>query len=97
MKRSVLLMVAGILVITGCSSTPELKVNVLLMKDDPPQNCKMVGDVQAEGDDMNEAKRNLRINAVEQGGNYVRLDALDMSSGDAIASGSAFNCPLQLQ
>ncbi len=89
-------MVAGILVITGCSSTPEVKVNVLLMKDDPFQNCKMVGDVQAEGDDMNEAKRNLRINAVEQGGNYVRLDALDMSSGDAIASGAAFNCPLQL-
>lgn len=97
MKRSVLLMVAGILVISGCSSTPEMKVNVLLMKDDPPQNCQTVGDVQAEGDDMNEAKRNLRLNAVEQGGNYVRLDALDMSSGDAVASGAAFNCPLQLK
>ena len=67
------------------------------MKNDPPQNCRMVGDVQAEGDDMNEAKHNLRLNAVEHGGNYIRLDALDMSGGDAVASGAAFNCPIQLQ
>jgi len=54
--------------------------------------CQMVGDVQAEGDDMNEAKQNLRLKADEKGGNYVRLDALDISGGDAIAAGAAFNC-----
>ena len=86
------LMIAGALVISGCGSTPEKKINVQLMKNDPPMGCQMVGDVQAKGDDMNEAKQNLRLKADEQGGNYVRLDALNMSGGDAIAAGAAFNC-----
>ena len=86
------LIVFGVLVISGCGSTPEKKIDVRLMKSDPPRGCQMVGDVQAEGDDMNEAKQNLRLKADEQGGNYVRLDALDMSGGDAIAAGAAFKC-----
>ncbi len=92
MKRWVLMMVAGALMVTGCGSTPEKKINVQLMKSDPPMGCQMVGDVQAEGDDMNEAKQNLRLKADERGGNYVRLDALDISGGDAIAAGAAFRC-----
>ncbi len=90
--RLMFLMVAGALVVSGCGSTPEKKINVQLMKSDPPMGCQMVGDVQAEGDDMNEAKYNLRLKADELGGNYVRLDALDMSGGDAIAAGAAFKC-----
>ena len=86
------MMVVGALVISGCGSTPEKKINVQLMKNDPPRDCQMVGDVQAKGDDMNEAKNELRLKADELGGNYVRLDALDMSGGDAIAAGAAFNC-----
>jgi hypothetical protein len=92
MKRLIFLMVAGALVVSGCGSAPEKKINVELMKSDPPMGCQMVGDVQAKGDDMNEAKNELRLKAEEQGGNYVRLDALDMSGGDAIAAGAAFNC-----
>ncbi len=92
MKRLVFLMVAGAVMVSGCGSTPDKKINVQLMKSDPPMGCQMVGDVQAEGDDMNEAKYNLRLKADEQGGNYVRLDALDMSGGDAIAAGAAFRC-----
>ena len=92
MKRLVLLMIAGALAVSGCGSTPEKKVNVQLMKSDPPMGCRMVGDVQSKGDDMNEAKNVLRHKAAEKGGNYVRLDALDMSGGDAIAAGAAFNC-----
>jgi hypothetical protein len=92
MKRLIFLMVAGALVVSGCGSAPEKKINVQLMKSDPPMGCQMVGDVQAKGDDMNEAKNELRLKADEQGGNYVRLDALDMSGGDAIAAGAAFKC-----
>lgn len=92
MKRLVLLMVAGALVVSGCGSTPEKMIDVKLMKSDPPMGCQMVGDVQAKGDDMNEAKHELRSMTAEKGGNYVRLDALDMSGGDAIAAGAAFNC-----
>ena len=90
--RLILLIVSGALMISGCGSTPGKKLNVQLMKSDPPMGCQMVGDVQAEGDDMNEAKQNLRLKANERGGNYVRLDALDISGGDAIAAGAAFNC-----
>jgi len=92
MKRFIFLMVAGALVVSGCGSTPEKKIDVQLMKNDPPMGCQMVGDVQAKGDDMNEAKNELRSMAAEKGGNYVRLDALDMSGGDAIAAGAAFKC-----
>ena len=90
--RLISLVVVGVLVVSGCSSTPEKAINVQLMKNDPPMGCQMVGDVQAEGDDMNEAKQNLRIKTDEQGGNYVRLDALEISGGDARAAGAAFNC-----
>jgi hypothetical protein len=90
--RLMLLIVAGALMISGCGSTPDKKLDVQLMKSDPPMGCEMVGDVQAEGDDMNEAKQNLRLKADERGGNYIRLDALDISGGDAIAAGAAFNC-----
>ncbi len=93
MRRLIFLVVAGTLVVSGCGSTPEKKINVQLMKSDPPMGCKMVGDVQAKGDDMNEAKDILRRRADEKGGNYLRLDALDMSGGDAIAAGAAFHCP----
>jgi len=92
MKRLIFLMVTGALVVSGCGSTPEKMINVQLMKNDPPMGCQMVGDVQSKGDDMNEAKRELRSMAAEKGGNYVRLDALDMSGGDAIAAGAAFKC-----
>lgn len=90
--RNIVLIIAGALVISGCGSTPEKKIHVQLMKSDPPAGCQMMGDVQAEGEDMNEAKQNLRIKTDEQGGNYVRLDALDMSGSDAIAAGAAFHC-----
>lgn len=92
MRRLLFLVVTGTLMVSGCGSTPEKKIDVQLMKSDPPMGCKMVGDVQAKGDDMNEAKDNLRRKADEKGGNYVRLDALNMAGGDAIAAGSAFNC-----
>jgi len=92
MKRLIFLMVAGVLVISGCGFTPAKKINVQLMKSDPPMGCQMVGDIQSKGDDMNEAKSELRLKADQLGGNYVRLDALDMSGGDAIAAGAAFKC-----
>ena len=92
MKRWMFLMVAGALVVSGCGSSPAKMIHIKLMKSDPPADCQMLGDVQAEGDDMNEAKNELRLKADELGGNYVRLDALDMSGGDAIAAGAAFNC-----
>ena len=93
MKRLVFLMVAGAVMVSGCGSTPEKKeINVQLMKSDPPMGCQMVGDIQSKGDDMNEAKANLRQQAADKGGNYVRLDALNMAGGDAIAAGAAFNC-----
>ena len=92
MKRLVFLMVAGAVMVSGCGSTPEKKIDVQLMKNDPPMGCQMVGDVQSKGDDMNEAKFNLRQKAADKGGNYVRLDALNMAGGDAIAAGAAFNC-----
>ena len=92
MKRLMFLMVAGALVISGCGSSPAKMVHIKLMKSDPPTDCQMLGDVQAEGDDMNEAKNELRIKTDELGGDFVRLDALDMSGGDAIAAGAAFKC-----
>ena len=92
MKHLILLMAAGALVVSGCSYNPEKMAHIKLMKNDPPMGCQMVGDVQAEGDDMNEAKHNLRVETDEQGGNYVRLDVLNMSGGDAIAAGAAFKC-----
>jgi len=92
MKHVMFLMVAGALVISGCGSSPAKMVHIKLMKSDPPTDCQMLGDVQAEGDDMNEAKNELRIKTDELGGNFVRLDALDMSGGDAIAAGAAFKC-----
>ena len=92
MKHLIFLMIAGALVVSGCSSTSEKNVNIQLMKNDPPTGCQMLGDVQAEGDDMNEAKNELRIKADELGGNYVRLDALNQSGGDVIAAGAAFKC-----
>ncbi len=94
MKRLVFLMVAGAVMVSGCGSTPEKKqINVQLMKSDPPMGCQMVGDIQSKGDDMNEAKAHLRQQAADKGGNYVRLDALSMAGGDAIAAGAAFHCP----
>jgi len=95
MKHLIFLMAAGALVFSGCSYNPEKMAHIKLMKNDPPMDCQMVGDVQAEGDDMNEAKHNLRVETDEQGGNYVRLDALDISGGDAIAAGAAFKCQPQ--
>ena len=92
MKRLIFLMVAGALVVSGCGSSPEKMMHIKLMKSDPPTDCQMLGDVQAEGDDMNDAKNELRIKADELGGDFVRLDALDMSGGDAIAAGAAFKC-----
>ncbi len=92
MKLLVFLMVAGAVMVSGCGSTPEKKINVQLMKSDPPMGCQMVGDVQSKGDDMNEAKAHLRQQAADKGGNYVRLDALSMAGGDAIAAGAAFRC-----
>ena len=92
MKHKMILMIAGALVFSGCSSTPKKMTHIQLMKNDPPANCRMVGDIQSEGDDMNEAKNELRVKADEMRGNYVRLDALDMSGGDAIAAGAAFKC-----
>jgi|GEM_PF-4636155 len=93
MKRLVFLMVAAAVMFSGCGSTPEKKINVQLMKNDPPMGCLMVGDIQSKGDDMNEAKAHLRQQAADKGGNYVRLDALSMAGGDAIAAGAAFHCP----
>lgn len=92
MKRLVFLMVAGAVMAAGCGSTPGKNLNVQMMKNDPPMGCRMVGDVQSDGDDMNEAKAYLREAAAEKGGNYVRLDALNLSRGGAIAAGTAFNC-----
>jgi hypothetical protein len=92
MKHKVILMIAGVLVFSGCGSTSQKMTHVQLMKNDPPAECRMVGDIQSEGDDMNEAKNELRVKADELGGDYVRLDALDMSGGDAIAAGAAFKC-----
>jgi hypothetical protein len=92
MKCKVILMIAVSLVFTGCGSSPEKMTHIKLMKNDPPAKCQMVGDIQSEGDDMNEAKNELRIKADELGGDYVRLDALDMSGGDAVAAGAAFKC-----
>lgn len=86
------LIVAGTLMVSGCGSSPEKMIHIKLMKNDPPTDCQVLGDVQAEGDDMNEAKNELRVKTDELGGNYVRLDALDMSGGDAIAAGAAFKC-----
>ena len=92
MKRLMFLMIAGVLVTSGCGSSPAKMVHIKLMKNDPPASCQMLGDVQAEGDDMNEAKNELRIKADELGGDYVRLDALNLSGGDAVAAGAAFKC-----
>ena len=92
MKRLMMVMVVGAFVVSGCGSAPEKKVDVQLMKNDPPMGCRMVGDVQSKGDDMNEAKANLRQQAAEKGGNYVRLDALNLAGGDAVAAGAAFQC-----
>ncbi len=93
MKRLEFLMFAGAVMVSVCGSTHEKKeINVQLMKSDPPMGCQMVGDIQSKGDDMNEAKANLRQQAADKGGNYVRLDALNMAGGDAIAAGAAFNC-----
>ena len=92
MKCKVFLIIAIVLVFSGCGSTSKIMSHIQLMKNDPPAGCQMVGDIQSEGDDMNEAKNELRIKADELGGNYVRLDALDMSGGDAIAAGAAFKC-----
>ena len=92
MKLKVILMMALALVFSGCGSTPKIMTHIQLMKNDPPAECQMVGDIQSEGDDMNEAKNELRVKADELGGNYVRLDALNMSGGDAIAAGAAFKC-----
>lgn len=92
MKQCLLWVVTGALVLAGCGSNPEKMLHVKLMKNDPPADCQMLGDVQSEGDDMSEAKHNLRVETDEKGGNYVRLDALDMSGGDAIAAGAAFRC-----
>ncbi len=92
MKRLMMVMVAGAFVVSGCGSAPEKKIDVQLMKSDPPMGCRMVGDVQSKGDDMNEAKANLRQQAAEKGGNYVRLDALNLAGGDAVAAGAAFHC-----
>lgn len=92
MKRLMFLMVAGVLVTSGCGSSPAKMVHIKLMKNDPPASCQMLGDVQAEGDDMNEAKNELRIKTDELGGDYVRLDALNLSGGDAVAAGAAFKC-----
>ena len=94
MKHLTFLLAVGTLMLSGCGSAPEKKIDVRLMKSDPPMSCTMVGDVQAKGDDMNEAKDNLRLKADEKGGNYLRLDALNMSGGDAIAAGAAFVCPV---
>jgi hypothetical protein len=92
MKHKMILMVAIALLFSGCGSTSGRNVNVELMKNDPPTGCEMLGDVQAEGDDMNEAKNELRNKADDLGGDYVRLDALNLSGGDAIAAGAAFKC-----
>jgi hypothetical protein len=92
MKHKVIVMIAGALVFSGCGSTSQKMIHIQLMTHDPPAECRMVGDIQSEGDDMNEAKNELRVKADELGGNYVRLDALDMSGGDAIAAGAAFKC-----
>ena len=92
MKFNVILMIAVVLVLSGCGTSPAKLSHIKLMKNDPPTDCQMLGDVQADGDDMNEAKNELRIKTDELGGDYVRLDALDMSGGDAIAAGAAFKC-----
>jgi hypothetical protein len=92
MKCKVIWVIMIALVVSGCGSSPEKMMHIKLMKSDPSTDCQMLGDVQAEGDDMNEAKNELRIKTDELGGDFVRLDALDISGGDAIAAGAAFKC-----
>ena len=43
MKRLVFLMVAAAVMVSGCGSTPEKKINVQLMKNDPPMGCRWSG------------------------------------------------------
>ena len=92
MKRLMWMMVAGTLVAAGCGPSLGKNLNIKVMKNDPPTTCRTVGDVQADGDDMNEAKAYLREEAAEKGANYIRLDAVDLSRGNAIVAGTAFNC-----
>lgn len=90
------LCIAGSAALAGChSALTQAGRNVQLMKADPPNGCKEVGNVTGEsvivggsGDDE-DAKNELRNKAAEQGANYVRLEKM----GAGTAEGTAFRCP----
>ena len=94
MKQYLSLMLAGALMVSGCGtvSLTEAGSGVRLMKNDPPMECKQLEDIQVEADDLAGAKNELRNQAAEKNADYVRLDHVGMDGGDAIATGSLFQC-----
>ena len=75
----------------GCYTVPlsEGGKRVLLMKSDPPPDCREVGSVAARGDDE-EIKVGMRHAAAKKGGNYVRMEAFNPLT--STGTGTAFRC-----
>lgn len=84
--------IAAAQVSAACYSAPltEGGKTVQLMKADPPPGCREVGSVSGRGDDE-EVKIAMRNYAAQQGGNYVRIETMDLRLGRG--TGTAFRCP----
>lgn len=79
----------------GCATRlTEAGARVKLSKNEPTSNCKELGDVDASGTSMLDAKKGIRNQTAARGGNYVVLDTAGFEPyrGNT-ATGRAFKCP----
>jgi hypothetical protein len=96
-RAAVVLAAAFAVLAAGCASTALTAAGskVQLMKADPPQGCREIGNVDgtynfvgsaSEGD----SKNVMRNRAAELGANYVRWESV---SPNGMVAGTAFQCP----
>lgn len=94
MKIFFLTLIATLL--AGCASATKLTSageKVRLMKDDPPKECKELGNVEGFdtwNGDTNNSKNIIRNNAADIGANYVRFETAEKFGK---VTGTAFKCP----
>jgi hypothetical protein len=96
MLKSILAVLALVVMFSGCSSHPVLpeKSDIKVSRDNPSDKCKNLGAIEGRSRKVNakpeDALEDLKEEAVRKGADYVRIETMGAQS--ATIRGTAFFC-----
>lgn len=96
MLKGILIVMAAVLIFSGCSSHPVLpeKSDIKVSRDNPSDKCKSLGAIEGRSRKVHakpeDALEDLKEEAIRRGADYVRIEAMGAQS--STIRGTAFFC-----